>query len=789
MVLIKFKTADWDDTAGSHNALAAETTFLDARVIADLDRPAKATIYLSDPDGTTAQKYDVDAAGDSVYIGPGRAYLYDDDDAGDASIFDGRIVNAIPDMANHRLILECEDWLSQLADRRIQYDMREDLDGAGLRQSELHCDSDAGYDYVSPVTSSWKVFAFDNPVYTDETTAATNAAADDMTLLPAAPAVNDCYYFGWTIPRPSFILNYSTQGDGDWTIVWEYYNGAAWATLPDISDGTGGFLGDTGSQTISWTIPADWAVTTVNSVADLYWVRARVSAFTSIVTQPLGTQVTTVAIYGLVDDDMSWTIGDWGTAHYCLLSHHAAGDITVRTGPAYTSGPGGLDDNPVDAEVYKTWTDDTNYLQAADDGAAAWYWVGFTFKLNVTEGSLYNSMTRLRFVVTCSIEDGNANGKFIVVHTDEATTYVLGDLAYAADEEVRRYTFTVPDSIWANVLESDGTVDCKLYVYHANGTSGILKVYYIAIEADVNTDGYSTPMQIYGSGTNRFGVTTDVTVSGLGLWEGCQYMIVLPIYKHIKNDGATYLGTLVTGGDDIYTITSNANIEATSGFSTRHYQDRTRLEILQDLAVQDKANFWVPIGTTALTWKSTFNNGTPTAVTDASVLCWTRGERNFKDVYNEALVYGATLNDNQIDASSTDATSKATYGIYRTQVQHNTGIFTEYDCTQLASKLVARDKDVKFLLQAELGGLSALRLGDEVSITSTYLGLTAQVYVIIYWAFDLSSYRTIVRLSPRASQTGHKESQILTEPRTLKETVRQLEADKYVIDLTTQTWT
>jgi hypothetical protein len=142
MVKLVFRTADWDDTAQTHNALTTESKFLTCTITAEFNEPARATVVLYDTNGSTAQKYDVDAGNDSIYIGAGRAYIYDDDDAGDASVFDGRIVSAISDMANHRLILECEDWLSQLDDDRIDYDMREDLDGSGLRQSGLKSDLD-----------------------------------------------------------------------------------------------------------------------------------------------------------------------------------------------------------------------------------------------------------------------------------------------------------------------------------------------------------------------------------------------------------------------------------------------------------------------------------------------------------------------------------------------------------------------------------------------------------------------------------------------------------------------
>ena len=132
--------------------------------------------------------------------------------------------------------------------------------------------------------------ADDGGVQTDETAAANNAATNDMTLLPLIPAVNDAYYFGYPALWDWLQLNIGTAGAGVWTIVWEYWNGTAWAGLPDISDGTSHF-GNIGVNQVTFTRPGDWATTSVGGIPALYWIRARVSAYTSIATQPLGTQV------------------------------------------------------------------------------------------------------------------------------------------------------------------------------------------------------------------------------------------------------------------------------------------------------------------------------------------------------------------------------------------------------------------------------------------------------------------------------------------------------------------
>ena len=135
--------------------------------------------------------------------------------------------------------------------------------------------------------------ADDGGLQTDETVAANNDAANDMTLLPAVPAINDAYYFGDDITFPKLRLNPGTNGAGVWAIAWEYWNGAVWAALPNVNDETNGFRGGTGTKYVSWTLPGDWALTTVKGM-NLYWVRARVSSYTSVAAQPRGTRSWTV---------------------------------------------------------------------------------------------------------------------------------------------------------------------------------------------------------------------------------------------------------------------------------------------------------------------------------------------------------------------------------------------------------------------------------------------------------------------------------------------------------------
>jgi len=132
--------------------------------------------------------------------------------------------------------------------------------------------------------------------FTDESSAAKDATENDMTLLPASPAVGDAYYFGHTTNKFGRIdINFYQEGIGTFTVEWfyAYAPGGNWRRLKwcNLSDGTNGFTQGTGWQTVSFTIPhGTWEKRTINGT-NAYWVQARGTGFTSISQQPKGSQV------------------------------------------------------------------------------------------------------------------------------------------------------------------------------------------------------------------------------------------------------------------------------------------------------------------------------------------------------------------------------------------------------------------------------------------------------------------------------------------------------------------
>ena len=149
-------------------------------------------------------------------------------------------------------------------------------------------------------TNFTRIFNFDasGPTYTP----ILPALIFPQTLFPTTfPVVGDMMYWGIetdltdTLNGPfdniifdlDPILRPLTKGS-NFQVEWEYWNGVAWTTVPDLKDQTslnynnppydsferGGVCG------VFWEKPSDWSTTTVNGVPG-WWIRARVTTITN----------------------------------------------------------------------------------------------------------------------------------------------------------------------------------------------------------------------------------------------------------------------------------------------------------------------------------------------------------------------------------------------------------------------------------------------------------------------------------------------------------------------------
>lgn len=129
-----------------------------------------------------------------------------------------------------------------------------------------------------------------------------NAAVNNITVhtTPHTPAVNDADYFGSPYQFDLLTLTIGQAGApvynpgvAGWEITWEYWNGAAWHAYAggEIVDDTVGFTAAAGAHDVHLAVPTDWVITSVSGI-NAYWVRARVSAFDTMTTRPLGSGCT-----------------------------------------------------------------------------------------------------------------------------------------------------------------------------------------------------------------------------------------------------------------------------------------------------------------------------------------------------------------------------------------------------------------------------------------------------------------------------------------------------------------
>jgi len=109
-------------------------------------------------------------------------------------------------------------------------------------------------------------------------------------LFPNSPALGDICYFGCQIsvansgPFDSLVFDIGTAATGTHTIVWEWWTGAAWSTISGLQDNTSSFR-TVGVNSVHWPRAVGWATRSENGVT-AYWVRARLSAFTSMPVIP-----------------------------------------------------------------------------------------------------------------------------------------------------------------------------------------------------------------------------------------------------------------------------------------------------------------------------------------------------------------------------------------------------------------------------------------------------------------------------------------------------------------------
>jgi hypothetical protein len=134
-----------------------------------------------------------------------------------------------------------------------------------------------GDGFPGDASQVWQVDVSGAPDFVDETTDFNDVGAADLTPFPAVEATGDYFAIGrayTTFSQVIFDYAGGTAGTGG-TVAWEYWNGSAWTALAGVTDATAGFTTAVADGlTVSWTVPTDWARTSLNGAWG-YYVRAR----------------------------------------------------------------------------------------------------------------------------------------------------------------------------------------------------------------------------------------------------------------------------------------------------------------------------------------------------------------------------------------------------------------------------------------------------------------------------------------------------------------------------------
>lgn len=163
------------------------------------------------------------------------------------------------------------------------------IDGSYMDSDALDSDLRDGSDHPAymPGTGMVQMLSCFDDGGNDETVDCNDVGSDDITL-PATGS--EVFEFAADNQFRHLWVHTSTAAVADWTVTWEYWDGAAYQAFINVIDGSSNFE-TAGLQRVSWDFPAVdlWPESTLHSVAG-YWIRARVSSFTSITTVPLGQQ-------------------------------------------------------------------------------------------------------------------------------------------------------------------------------------------------------------------------------------------------------------------------------------------------------------------------------------------------------------------------------------------------------------------------------------------------------------------------------------------------------------------
>ena len=182
------------------------------------------------------------------------------------------------------------------------------------------------------------VFVDNNGVFVDNSVEADTAAG--VAFIGFATIVTDFVYMGKETKFGRVDFELDTLGTGMTGVDYEYWNGSAWVALTGVTDGTSD---QTADGSLTYTVPTNWAKTTVNSV-NAYWIR--MSEPTTITVPPtyfsIGrNRAATPLVEGTDYEVDPGAAGGVTTTKYGAIRRVAAGDLVdgeeVKTSFTYVT--------------------------------------------------------------------------------------------------------------------------------------------------------------------------------------------------------------------------------------------------------------------------------------------------------------------------------------------------------------------------------------------------------------------------------------------------------------------
>lgn len=155
--------------------------------------------------------------------------------------------------------------------------------GTVTRETNAERDTWVRIEGLEDVVRAWQ-YENDGTAYVELTALGSTGSGEYPFPAATGTPVGDAFYIGMHRPFPGVQVVMETQGNTVQTVTWEYWDGSAWSALTFLSDGqeVDDFDEATGATYYNvWDLPTDWEATTRSNSEELFYVRARISAFTS----------------------------------------------------------------------------------------------------------------------------------------------------------------------------------------------------------------------------------------------------------------------------------------------------------------------------------------------------------------------------------------------------------------------------------------------------------------------------------------------------------------------------